>query len=226
LACRAFSAQHWREAGSMTEDTDKNRDALLTAATTEHFVQQTAISVATNEIGARTSIYVVSLSSVLVAMGFVTQSSNAFVPFVATVLPAIFLLGAFTVLRLIDIGAEVMQAYTAMARIHDYYRTLGPEAAALFGPALARWPETNHQPSIYAGPIVGYLTTAATMLGAINALVAAAAVALLMVELGSGLLAALALGALIAIVVMAALYVYQHRRITELAEAAGPPTNA
>jgi hypothetical protein len=39
-------------------------------------------------------------------MGFASQSRDAFVPFVATVLPALFVLGMFTVVRLVETGVE------------------------------------------------------------------------------------------------------------------------
>ena len=64
--------------------------AVMSAMTTEHVVMQTVIGVTISESGQRASIYMISLSSSLVAMGFVAQSPGAFVPFVATVLPAVF----------------------------------------------------------------------------------------------------------------------------------------
>ncbi|WP_287286427.1 hypothetical protein, partial [Mesorhizobium sp.] len=89
-------------------DTDA---ALLAVLTTEHFVQQTVIGTTTNEMASRASIYIMALSSALVATGFVIQSSDILLPFVAAVLPSVFLLGIFTTLRLIDIAAENMQAH-------------------------------------------------------------------------------------------------------------------
>ena len=81
-------------------DTDERRAAFMSAMTTEHVVMQTVIGVTISESGQRASIYMVSLSSSLVAMGFVAQSPGAFVPFVATVLPAVFVLGIFTIMRM------------------------------------------------------------------------------------------------------------------------------
>ena len=92
-------------------DTPAPDSALLAALTTEHSVQQTAISTTVSEMASRTTTYIMSLSSALVATGFVTQSSEYFLPFVAAVLPSVFLLGTFTVLRLVDIAAENMQAH-------------------------------------------------------------------------------------------------------------------
>ncbi len=71
---------------------DDERAALMSAMTTEHFVMQTALSVAVNEQGGRASMYLYSLSGALVAMGFMADGPG-FLPFVAAVLPAIFVLG-------------------------------------------------------------------------------------------------------------------------------------
>src|SRR5687768_8525965 len=83
--------------------------AFISALTTEHFVLQTAASSTINEAGARSSLYVFTLSSSLVAMGFMSQATEAFMPFVAAVIPAIFVLGVFTVVRLVDTTVENMQ---------------------------------------------------------------------------------------------------------------------
>lgn len=80
-------------------DEATRQSALMSALTTEHFVLQTAASSTISEASARSSLYVLSLSSSLVAMGFTAQSRDVFIPFVASVIPAVFLLGLFTVAR-------------------------------------------------------------------------------------------------------------------------------
>lgn len=200
----------------MDENTD--RTALLTALTTEHFVQQTAIGVTINEMNSRTSVYMMTLSSVLVAMGFLIQGTEAFMPFAACVLPALVVLGIFTILRLVDVAAENMQAHIAIARIRRHYRTLGPAAAELFARRHGRWPESDGEPSLRIGPLVGYVTTAATMVASVNALVAGASMALL--ASGLGLLMALGAGAVVTALFFAAFYFYQRFRISDLAQTA------
>ncbi len=110
-------------------DDKERQSAFISALTTEHFVLQTAVNATTNEAGTRASLYILSLSSSLIAMGFASRSPEIFVPFVAIVLPALFLLGVFTVVRLVDSNLESMQFLTDIARIRGYYRTLTPEAA-------------------------------------------------------------------------------------------------
>ncbi|MES0092537.1 hypothetical protein [Mesorhizobium sp. M0030] len=203
-------------------DTPTPDASFLAALTTEHFVQQTAISTSISEMASRTTIYIMALSSALVATGFVTQSSEFFLPFVAVVLPSVFLLGAFTVLRLVDIAAENMQAHIGIARIRAYYRTLGDEAAFQFSKEFGRWPENDAEPSLRTGPLLAYLTTAATMIAFINAIVAAAGVTLLAFRVGAELLLPLCLGAGTAIGLMTIFYLYQRLRTKGMVRIAKP----
>jgi hypothetical protein len=163
-------------------NTEEQRSALMTALSTEHFVLQTAASSTISESAARSSLYVFSLSSSLVAMGFTAQSREIFVPFAATVLPALFLLGVFTVIRLVDTSLENMQYLSGIAHIRSYYRTLGAEAAAQFAPETGRWPEAK-APSLRLGPLLAFLGTTATMIAFINNVVAGAGITLLAIAL-------------------------------------------
>jgi hypothetical protein len=71
--------------------------ALMTATTTEHFVLQTAANGVIAEAAARSTLYVMALSSSLVATGFIAQSATLLLPFSAIVLPPVLVLGLFTV---------------------------------------------------------------------------------------------------------------------------------
>lgn len=102
--------------------------ALMSALTTEHFVLQGALSANTSEVGTRASLYLFSLSSSLVALGFASQSPELFGPFLAIVLPAVFVLGLFTAVRLVDSNLEGILFLNGIARIRKYYRTLATEA--------------------------------------------------------------------------------------------------
>jgi hypothetical protein len=158
---------------------DKERQAaFMSALTTEHFVLQTAASATVTEAAARASLYVFSLSSSLVAMGFASRSTETFRPFAAAILPALFVLGLFTIVRLVDTGIENQQLLRAIARIRGYYRTLTPEAAEFFSAESGRWPEGHSAPPLWGGALVAFLTTAASMIAFINSIVAGAGVAL------------------------------------------------
>ena len=194
---------------------DKERQqAFMSALVTEHFVLQTAANATVNEAGTRASLYLVSLSSSLVAMGFASRERAVFVPFVATILPALFLLGLFTVARLVDAAIEYNAFLRGIARIRRHYRTLTAEAAEFFEAEGGRWPETEETPSLRLGPLIGFATTIASMVAFINSIVAGAGVALLAgdflanAQRGS----ALGLGIATTVVLMVTFLAYQRWR--------------
>jgi hypothetical protein len=109
---------------------------LLTALSTEHFTLQGARSQTMSETSARASVYMYSVSSVLVALGFVSQVADGvgtvFNVFALTVLPTIYFLGCATYVRLVECGAEDLRYGIAINRIRGYYKELAGERADLF----------------------------------------------------------------------------------------------
>jgi hypothetical protein len=90
-------------------DTEPDHQALLTALTTEHFTLQGARSQTVSESAARASLYLFSVSSTLVALGFIGQISevgDVFNVFALTVLPTLYVLGLFTFTRLVQSSVE------------------------------------------------------------------------------------------------------------------------
>jgi hypothetical protein len=108
---------------------------LLTALTTEHFTLQGARSQTTSESSARASLYVISVSSALIALGFISQVSEVgdlFNTFALTVLPTLYVLGAVTFVRLAECGVEDWRYALAINRIRGYYREVAGDRADLF----------------------------------------------------------------------------------------------
>jgi hypothetical protein len=204
-------------------DEKERQAAFMSALTTEHFVLQTAASATVSEAAARASLYVFSLSSSLVAMGFTAGSQEVFLPFAATILPALFVLGLFTVVRLVDTGIANQRFLAGIARIRGYYRTLTPEAAAYFSAESGRWPESPPSPTVRFGPLVAFFTTAACMIAFINSIVAGAGVALLAsnVLVRGQIVFASLLGVVTALALMAAFLAFQRWRYRIGAAAAG-----
>jgi hypothetical protein len=159
-------------------DEKQSHAAFMSALTTEHFVLQTAANATVSDAAARSSLYVLSLSSSLVALGFASRSREAFVPFIAIVLPAIFVLGVFTVLRLVDSALENMRCLVGIARIRGYYRTLSPEADLYFAARHGRWPEGHSDPALRLGRLMAFLSTSASMVAFINSVVAGVGIVL------------------------------------------------
>ena len=114
---------------------EPNRQELLSALTTEHFTLQGARSQTVSESTGRATLYVMSVSSTLIALGFLAQISevgDAFEVFALTVLPTLYVLGLFTYFRLVESAAEDFLYGRAVNRIRHYYLELAGEERRLF----------------------------------------------------------------------------------------------
>jgi hypothetical protein len=113
----------------------QDNQQLLTALTTEHFTLQGARAQTTSESSARASLYVYSVSSALIALGFISQFSaigDLFNTFALTVLPTLYVLGVVTFVRLTECGVEDWRYGLAVNRIRGYYREIAGDRADLF----------------------------------------------------------------------------------------------
>lgn len=190
-----------------------NREAILAAMTTEHFVMESALGTSVNEQQARASMYLYSVSGALVAIAFMTRSEHFFL-FVAAILVVLFLAGLLTILRLVDISMESLQSHVTIARIRGYYRSLSKDAEAYFDMAHGRWPEGRTDSGHITGPLLGLLTTAASMIACVNAFIGGALLALLLVNLlRIDLTVSVVAGAVFALAQVVASYRYQSWRI-------------
>ncbi|MGF1662928.1 MAG: hypothetical protein ACFCVG_10780 [Kineosporiaceae bacterium] len=154
-----------------------------------------------------------SLSSSLVALGFTTQSvEQLFLPFAAVVLPTLFLLGCFTVARLVDTSIENVMALRRVAHVRRYYATLTPQAAEYF-PTLGD--DTSDAQSMLG---VRYdrrslWFTMASMVGTINAVLGGAVSAILLAGvLGAPRPVAVAAAVAVAGILVALVLGYERRR--------------
>jgi hypothetical protein len=200
-------------------DDHQRQSAFMSALTTEHYVLQAAASATSSEAASRTSIYMLSLSSALIALGFASHAPDAFGPLAATVLPAVVVLGVLTLFRMVDITLEYRQYLVGIAHIRGYYRTLTAEAAEYFAPARGRWPEPDAPtPPLQLGVRIAFLTTASAMIAVINSIVAGAAVTLLARALlaGAPIVAAIAIGGAAALLLLLCSLRYQRWRFVLL----------
>lgn len=115
----------------MTIESENNHDlatlpaAAVAALTTEHFVLQTARSAAISDTNGRTSLYLSSVSSALIALAFVGQASRfggAFYVTGLTILPALIFVGYATFERAIQTSIEDLAYARRISRIRSYYR--------------------------------------------------------------------------------------------------------
>ena len=159
--------------------------ALITALVTEHFVLQSARSATIGEANGRASIYLGTVSSALVAFGFLAQVATRLDPFVAAVLPALFILGEFTYIRLVDNGVESLLVLQRIQRIHGYYRDLVPEGERFFEAPPADDEMVAAVASTGARMTwVGILFTSGSMIAAVNSILGGAGLALAVGRLG------------------------------------------
>jgi hypothetical protein len=138
-------------------------------------------------------------------------------PFVAAVLPAVFLLGEFTFAALLRNTLENLVLLRQMQRIRGYYRTLAPEADQFFGPAVEeeRFSAAMATVGLRARP-AGMLFTGASVIAAINSIVGGVGVALLAAKVASlATGAALAVGIATAVVLFGLHLLYQQQRATD-----------
>ncbi|MGL5909257.1 MAG: hypothetical protein ACRCZP_04590, partial [Phycicoccus sp.] len=120
-------------------DTDAERSQFMSALVTEHFVLQSMRGTINGEAASRVSVYLASLSSGLVALGFASAGGMPLVWFAAPLLLTLFLLGQVTVLRLVEIGVEDVVHLRDMLRVRAVYAEFGPSAARFFGSDEDEW---------------------------------------------------------------------------------------
>jgi hypothetical protein len=114
---------------------EPDRQALMTALTTEHFTLQGARSQTASETASRAALYIGAVSSTLVALGFLGQISDVgdlFHTFALTALPTLYVLGVFTFVYLVHCGAEDFRYALAINRIRNYYKQVAGDQAELF----------------------------------------------------------------------------------------------
>jgi hypothetical protein len=112
-----------------------NDPQLVTALTTEHFTLEGARSRTMSESAARASLFIIAVSSTLVALGFVTQLSgigDVFNVFALIVLPTLYVLGAVTFVRMVECSAEDFRYGMAINRIRSHYKEIAGDRADLF----------------------------------------------------------------------------------------------
>jgi hypothetical protein len=187
---------------------EPDRQALLTALTTEHFTLQGARGSTVSESTARASLFVGALSATLVALGFIGQAANlgsAFDVFALVSLPTLYALGTFTFVRLVESSVEDLQYGRAINRIRAYYHQLaGDESRYFLLPA--------HDDTAGVLATMGIVQpsrwqlefTLASMVAVLTAVVGGGAVALLAGVLGAPLGAAAPIGAVVAVASLAA----------------------
>jgi hypothetical protein len=202
------TAQEWE--ADMADE--KPPPEFMTALTTEHYMLQGTSSATTSEAGSRVSIYLSALSSGLVAIGFASSSHRALEALAFTVLPVVFILGCFTVVRLTDTSVANVVSQRRMDLITAYYASIYPPAAAYFGSGTAQPSDRRH--GVHYGRW-SFLFTMASMVIVVNSVVGGATVALVCaLAIKAAAPAPVAAGIAAGLLLLAAGLRYQHQRLT------------
>ncbi len=117
---------------SISED---KRQVAVTFMTTEHFALQGARGLTISESNGRAGLFLSSLSSALVALGFAAQASDfgqSFNVFALLILPPIAFLGFVTFQRAVQSGIEDETYSREINRIRHFYVDMVPELRPYF----------------------------------------------------------------------------------------------
>jgi hypothetical protein len=155
--------------------------AFYSALMNEHFVLESARGITVSEASSRATLYLTTLSSSLVAFGFLAQTGYA-LGFLMVVIPVIFLLGLFSYERLVEISLEDVAALEAIQRIRAVYASTLPGAARYFPRPTGPHGPNEMLPIGRRQSWVGVFFTTATVIAVVNSMVAGAGVAILVVQ--------------------------------------------
>ena len=206
----------------MDEPTDPlARQLVLSALTTEQFNLQTARVGTIAEANGRSTLYLGTLSSAVIAIAFVGQASqlgDTLYLFALTLLPPVFLLGVFSYLRLVQTSIEDMVYAVGSFRIRQYFLGLDPAAAPFFPPTDPQGITKLERIGVVSTGPLQLLLTAASMVGCINAIVGGVTVALaLRALLDASVPVAAVTGAVVALVLATLCFAFQVRRFRRAA---------
>ncbi len=107
-------------------------DQFMTALATEHFTLATSRASTVAEAGARSTLFMGTVSSFVVALAFigtVSEVGPVFELFALALLPVLFALGLLTYLRLSESALEDVFYAKAINRIRRYYLEVDPSRA-------------------------------------------------------------------------------------------------
>jgi hypothetical protein len=165
-----------------------------------------------SEAVGRSAVYLTAVSSALVAFGFFSAASRHLAPVVATVLPALIILGIFTFVRLVETSVENVIFLRRIEAIRTYYATLDPAAAAFFAPAGNAGAAAALASTGMRAGVLEMLFTGASMIAAVTSILTGVGAALLLVAAGLPLVAAATAGVAAAFVAFGLHMLWMYRR--------------
>ncbi len=186
---------------------------ILQFLTTEHFALQTGRSITVADASGRSSLFLSTISSTLIALAFIGQISRlgtAFFLFALVLFPSLFFLGLVTFERVLQSAIEDIVCGRGINRIRHFYVELAPQVKDYFILSIHDDEAGTHgNMSMQMSWWQLFLTTAG-MIAVINSILAGAFTGLLIYQLfASSLLPCLSAAIVIFLVVLVAHQRYQ-----------------
>jgi hypothetical protein len=182
-------------AGASTASVGIDDPRALQILSTEHWSLLATRSLAYNETFTRAAMFLTFLGASLVALGLISAATgftSQLALVAAVILATDLFLGLATLGRILDAGQEEMATIVGMNRIRHAYREMVPAIEPYFstpfhddGPSVLS--AYGVEPASMRRNIVHGLTTAAAMVGVVDAVVAGALVAVIALGLGTSL---------------------------------------
>lgn len=189
--------------------------AFYSALLTEHFVLESARGITVSESSSRASLYLMTLSSSLVAFGFLAQTNFA-IGFLAVVIPVVFLLGIFTYQRLVETSLEDVAALASIQRIRGVYATTLPGAEAYFPMPSGPHAPNEMLPIGRRASWRGVFFTMSSAIGVVNSIVGGAGVAIVCSSAGFGSGGSIVVGGAVGATLAVLHGLYQESRYAQL----------
>lgn len=201
--------------------------ARIQMLATEHWSMLATRSLSWSEAFSRASMFLSALSGTVVALALVgqTMGGHGFVLFALLLLPVTLFVGVTTFARLVAINNEDTYWVMAMNRLRRAYMDLAPDLERYFSSGTYDDPVSVMQTfAATPGPgtfVHGFVTTPG-MIGVIDAVIAGVLGGLVAGVAGVELVFAVVVGAVVFVIALAALAVYQFRVQTGFVETHQP----
>jgi hypothetical protein len=168
---------------------DSRLGPAATFATTEHFNLQAARALTVSEANGRAAIYLAALSSNLIALAFIGQTSElgaAFYAFALILLPVLAFVGVVTFVRLVQSSIEEIAYAHRIGLVRGYYLRVTPELEPYLVVVRGTRSAAPHDGERLTPSTRQLTLTVAGMVAVINSVVVAACAGLVLAAVGVG----------------------------------------
>ncbi len=119
----------------LSQESNKNQPNVIAMMTTEHYNLQSGRSMTISEANGRSSLFLSTVSTALVALAFVAQVAHLgteFYIFALILFPSLFFVGLVTFERAVQVAIEDITYARGINRIRHLYTEIAPQIAEYF----------------------------------------------------------------------------------------------